>query len=299
MGIQVKHLVKQYHEKEVLKKISFEINKPGVYLIAGPNGSGKTTLLEILAGMREKTSGEISIFGNAPGSFEAKRKIGFLCQQNALRKTCYVKEELQLVKELYDIPNIDIIEYLKELGLGEYYNFKTKKLSGGLKRRVLLGMTMLPRQKVIILDEPVSGLDTFSRNEIWNMIIEYAKNKIVIVSDHYLNQAAQYCDYLYLLHEGNIIASGTVDQVKKTIPESYVIKMHENECKKLENALNSFQIGYEIRVSGTVCNYYIGKAERDILNKREEFTYQIYKMDFEDVYFYYTGRYSSEVSSQL
>lgn len=294
LGIKVKNLVKQYQEKQVLRNINFEIDKPGVYLIAGPNGSGKTTLLEILAGMRDKTSGEISIFGNNPGSFGAKRKIGFLCQQNSLRRTCYVKEELQLIKEIFGMADVNLKEYLKKLGLDEYYEFKTKKLSGGLKRRVLLGMTMLPMQEVIILDEPVSGLDTFSRNEIWNMIVEYAKEKIVIISDHYLNQAAQYCDYLYLLDEGKIIASGTVDQVKETIPESYVIKVHNNERRNLENAFFALNIGFELRVSGTVCNYYIKKDARDILNRREEFEYPIYKMDFEDVYFYYTSRYSHE-----
>lgn len=295
-GIIITALGKVYGKNKVLDDINLNITEPGVYLVAGPNGSGKTTLLELITGLRKKTEGEVLIDGYKPNTVEAKSKIGFLSQQNSLRKNCYVNEELDLVIDLFGVKNTNPIEYLTKYGLDKYYKYKTKKLSGGLKRRVLISMTLLPEQEIVILDEPVSGLDTFSRDEIWNMITEYSKNNIVLVADHYLNQAAQYADYVYLLDKGKIIAEGDVSSLMSTVPKSHVIKVRKGKHSSVEKRLDEQGLNYECRTSGTVYNYYIDDTElgdRDIVNIVDS-EFNINNINFEDLYFYYTGKYSYE-----
>ena len=121
---------------------------------------------------------------------------------------------MQLIKEVFGA-KVEDIEYLKKYNLEEYYKNKTRTLSGGTQRRFLTAMLFLAGQNIVILDEPASGLDTYSRDEIWNTISEYGKEHIVIVSDHYLNQARLYSDRIIMLDQGKIIANDTFNEIKK------------------------------------------------------------------------------------
>lgn len=289
MEIRTRNLVKSYRDKMVLKNIDFSIDKPGVYLIAGPNGSGKTTFLEILVGLRRPSSGEVTMGQMNPERPKVKQEVGFLTQQNTLRKNCTVREELNLIKELFKL-DIDTYEYLYKFNLQEYYNIKTKKLSGGTKRRVLIAMLLMPKYKIIVLDEPVSGLDTFSRDEIWNMIRDYAEENIIITSDHYLNQASQYCDYIYLLDEGKIVLQGNTQQLIQNFQYSHVIKTRKQHIKKLKAVFQEHYNSLDVKVSGSVYNIFTNKEE---ISTNDEVIYLkkfgIHPVNLEDIYFYHTG----------
>lgn len=289
MGIEVNTLVKNYEDHVVLDEINLSIDKPGVYLIAGPNGSGKTTLLEILVGLRDYTKGQIKINHKRVDNISIKQEVGFLTQQNTLRKNCTVAEELNLVKELFQL-NIDTYEYLKKYKLQEYYYQKTKKLSGGTKRRVLIAMLLMPKYKIAVLDEPVSGLDTFSRDEIWNMIREYAGENIVVVSDHYLNQAAQYSDYLFLLNNGKIILSGKTNELIRDFKYGFVIKAREHHLKELKELLGEKSSLLERKISGSVHNFFMKKEDYSNFEKVALTNkFSLHPVNLEDIYFYHTG----------
>ncbi|MFD3447599.1 ABC transporter ATP-binding protein [Microbacteriaceae bacterium 4G12] len=289
MGIEVSTLVKSYGDHIVLDEINLSIDKAGVYLIAGPNGSGKTTLLEILVGLRDYTKGQIRVNENKVDNINIKKDIGFLTQQNTLRKNCTVAEELNLVKELFQL-DIDTYDYLKKYKLQEYYHQKTKKLSGGTKRRVLIAMLLMPEYKIVVLDEPVSGLDTFSRDEIWNMIRDYSEDKIVVVSDHYLNQAAQYSDYLFLLNKGKVILHGKTDDLIREFPCGFVIKTRKHHVEELKELVGEKDSLLDLKVSGSVYNFFIKKEDYSAFEKIP-FTskFSLHPVDLEDIYFYHTG----------
>lgn len=294
MSIEIKDLKKQYKNHVVLDGINMTFKKPGIYLIAGPNGSGKTTLLELIIGLRKPTSGNIKINGYLPDSADAKKELGFLSQQNSLRKNCKVSEELDLVSEIFGIREIDLEKYLEKFDLRQYYHHKTRKLSGGSKRRLLLAMTLLPKQKVIVLDEPASGLDSFSRNEIWNIITEISKDRIVIVSDHYLNQAAQYSDYVYLMDKGRIALHGHIDVVTSSLKKTHVIKVREGKHVEIEKQLQKLGFVVDLKISGTVYSYYLNVTDIAKLNQLDVKEAHLDVINFEDVYFYYTGKYSHD-----
>lgn len=299
MVIQINNLVKSYRNKIVLDRIDLSIQKPGVYLIAGPNGSGKTTLLEILVGLRSSNSGQISINGLKPDQVQVKKEVGFLTQQNTLRKNCTVKEELTLVKEIFQL-DIDLYEYLTKFNLQEYYNEKTKKLSGGTKRRVLIAMLLMPKYKMIVLDEPVSGLDTYTRDEIWNMIRDYAANNIVIVSDHYLNQASQYSDYIYLINRGKIVLHGKTNELIRNFKYRYIIKTRKQYVENLKRVVKPECEEMDLKVSGSVYNLFMNSENN---NSFEEIIssnkYSFHPVNLEDIYFYHTGDLVKEGESVI
>lgn len=294
MEVLIKGLTKRYGDHVVLDNINMEFKKPGIYLIAGPNGSGKTTLLEVIIGLRKQTEGDVWLGDQQPGSWESKKSLGFLSQQNSLRKCCYVNEEMELLAELFELKSINLKQYLEKYDLAQYYREQTKKLSGGTRRRLLLAMTLLPQQDIILLDEPVSGLDSFSRNEIWNMITEVARDKIIILTDHYLNQAAQYSDFVYLLDEGRIVLHGEIKQVISSVKKTHVIKARKDSRSEVENRLKKLGLEIDLKVSGTVYSYYLNDSENNVISVIGTGDFRISYIDFEDVYFYYTGKHSYE-----
>lgn len=298
MNITISHLTKKY-QSLVLNDISLSIDKPGVYLIAGPNGSGKTTLLETIVGLRQSDSGTIMVNGHPSGSLSAKKSLGFVCQQNGLRKTVKVKEEMELVKEVFNV-KVDDIQYLQKYQLQEYYNNRMCTLSGGTQRRFLVAMLFLAGQDIVVLDEPVSGLDTYSRDEIWNTISEYGKDHIVIVSDHYLNQARLYSDRIILLDKGNIIADGDFETIKKKYRCETLVKVRQGHFKSVQTIIEHTGADYEVRVSGTVYNIYLKNKVADVLSalSNQKIVAHDLDLDLEDLYFYLTGKKSYQEEEQ-
>ncbi|MBP3039406.1 ATP-binding cassette domain-containing protein [Bacillaceae bacterium Marseille-Q3522] len=123
MNIEVSGLVKTYGKQKILDQIDLSIQDPGVYLVAGPNGSGKTTLLEILVGLRKRTDGQVILNNLRPGDKQIKKEVGFLIQQNTLRKNSTVAEELNLVRDIFQL-KINTYEYVKKYNLQDYYHKK-------------------------------------------------------------------------------------------------------------------------------------------------------------------------------
>jgi ABC-2 type transport system ATP-binding protein len=291
-GIEIKALSKFYGNTKAIDDVSINIDKPGVYLLAGPNGSGKTTLFETLVGLRQADSGSVKINGENIGTIQVKRHVGFLSQQNSLRKNCTVKEELELVKDIFNI-ELESFEYLKRFDLQDNYLKKTRHLSGGTKRRLLIAMLFMVRQNIVILDEPVSGLDTMSRDEIWSMISQYSKDNIVIISDHYLNQAALYSDFIFLINEGRIILQDTPENIVKSCKWSQLIKVRKEYLRDMEQMLRSLNKDFEVRISGTVCNLFTDEQHIEKIKQNKLIKCTVHIVDFEDVYFYHTGKYIS------
>ena len=189
MSLEIKNISKKYGNQEALSNISFSLNKGDIVGFLGPNGAGKTTLMKIITSTLKQDSGEVTVFGKSTISeeIETKSVIGYLAEHNPLYKEMNVIEYLQFIASLYKIKDFNIIENIvSKTGLENEKTKKIEALSKGYKQRVGIAASLIHNPKLLILDEPTTGLDPNQLVEIRNLITEIGKDKIVLLSTHCL-----------------------------------------------------------------------------------------------------------------
>lgn len=222
-AIEVKELRKSFKDHEVLKGVNFSVNQGEIFALLGSNGAGKTTTIRILSTLSTIDSGNVSICGydvNQDAS-KVKELISLTGQFAAVDDVLTGKENLMLIAKLRHIKNPKEIveELLISFDLVEAANRKVVTYSGGMRRRLDIAMSLIGNPKVIFLDEPTTGLDPEVRLEVWNKIKNLSSNGItVFLTTQYLEEAEQLANRIAILHEGKIIANGTLDELKKLFP---------------------------------------------------------------------------------
>lgn len=210
MSISVKNLTKIYGEQKAVDNISFSVNKGEIVGFLGPNGAGKSTTMKIITGYLAPDDGAVTVSGvdvlKAPR--EAKKKIGYLPESNALYYDMYVKEYLSFIADVHHIANKKeaIGNVIEQVGLTREKAKKVGQLSKGYKQRVGLAAALLHQPEVLILDEPTSGLDPNQIIEIRNVIKEQGKDKLVLFSSHILQEVEAICDRVIIINRGKIVA---------------------------------------------------------------------------------------------
>ncbi len=209
--IEVRDLVKNYGDLKAVNGISFEVHPGEVFSILGPNGAGKTTTVEIMECLRRPTSGSVTVLGNDihHQQREIKKRIGVLPQDFHSYDLLTVKESIDYFAGLYDrsLPTDDLI---RAVNLEGKRNEMFKNLSGGLKQRVGVAISMANDPDIIFLDEPTTGLDPKARREVWDVIHNLkSRNKTVILTTHYMEEAEVLSDRVAIMNSGKFIAFGT------------------------------------------------------------------------------------------
>lgn len=226
-AIEVKELRKSFKDHEVLKGVNFSVNPGEIFALLGSNGAGKTTTIRILSTLSTIDSGNVSICGydvNQDAS-KVKELISLTGQFAAVDDVLTGKENLMLIAKLRHIKNPKEIveELLINFDLVEAANRKAATYSGGMRRRLDIAMSLIGNPKVIFLDEPTTGLDPEVRLEVWNKIKNLSSNGItVFLTTQYLEEAEQLANRIAILHEGKIIANGTLDELKKLFPPTKI-----------------------------------------------------------------------------
>jgi ABC-2 type transport system ATP-binding protein len=226
MSIEIKGLSKLYGEQKAVNNISFTVNKGEIVGFLGPNGAGKSTTMKMITGYLEPDAGEITVNGINVGKepLEAKKKIGYLPESNALYYEMYIREYLNFVAEVHDIKNKKqkVEDVIKLTGLTPENNKKIGQLSKGYKQRVGLAAALIHDPEVLILDEPTSGLDPNQIIEIRNVIKEQGKDKMVLFSSHILQEVEAICDRVIIINKGNIVANDSLSNLQNRSTTNYV-----------------------------------------------------------------------------
>lgn len=226
-AISVRNLRKTYDRVEAVRGIDLDIRTGEVFGLLGPNGAGKTTTVEILEGLRQRTSGDVSVLGFDPAiqACEIKERIGVCLQATNLPDKMKVAEALELFDAFYT-RHTDRAAILKRLQLWEKRNAFYSTLSGGQKQRVALALALLNDPALLFLDEPTTGLDPQVRLEIHNLILELKRDqRTILLTTHYIEEAERLCDRVAIVDQGQIIAFGTPRELQESTLGESIIEM--------------------------------------------------------------------------
>ncbi len=223
-AISIKGLKKSFKELEVLKGIDLEVPRGSMLALLGPNGAGKTTIVRILSTLLKADAGEVFIEGiNVREDPEKVRHvIGLTGQYAAVDEYLNGRENLEMMGRLYHLSKADskrrAQELLEQFDLVKAAERSSKTYSGGMRRRLDLGASLIATPPIIFLDEPTTGLDPRSRLAMWDVIRKLMNEGItILLTTQYLEEADQLADKIAVINEGKIVANGTADELKKTV----------------------------------------------------------------------------------
>ncbi|MBB3112394.1 ABC-2 type transport system ATP-binding protein [Paenibacillus phyllosphaerae] len=225
--IQVKGLQKSYKQHQVLKGVDFEVEAGSIFALLGSNGAGKTTVVKILTTLLTPDGGTAAINGYDVASRpdHVRQSISLTGQFAAVDEILTGRENLVMIAKLRYLKNPRQIadEMLTRFGLTDAADRKVSTYSGGMRRRLDIALSLVGKPQVIFLDEPTTGLDPEARIEVWKIVKELADGgTTVFLTTQYLEEAEQLADRIAILHEGRIIASGTLSDLKKMFPSAKV-----------------------------------------------------------------------------
>ena len=244
-AISVKNLKKIYGEIIAVNNISFNVNKGEVFAFLGPNGAGKTTTVEMIESIRKPTNGYISLLGkDIRTSFnDIKEKIGVLPQEFHSFERLTVRETLEYFSKLFQ-KKVEINDLIKAMNLDDEVNKLYKDLSGGLKQRLGVAVSLVNDPDIIFLDEPTTGLDPKARREVWEVIANLRnKGKTIFLTTHYMEEAEYLADHIAIIHKGKIIAEGTLEDLIRKYWKGSILHLKNCNNPKTINILK--EKGYD------------------------------------------------------
>ena len=226
-SIQVKGLQKSYQKLHVLKGVDFEVKKGSIFALLGSNGAGKTTIIKILTTLLKQDSGTATVngFDVAAKPDNVRQSISLTGQFAAVDEILTGRENLIMIARLRHLKNSRQVadELLNRFGLTDAADRRVSTYSGGMRRRLDIAMSLVGKPQIIFLDEPTNGLDPEARLEVWKTVKELADNgTTVCLTTQYLDEAEQLANQIAILHEGRIIANGTLAELKKLFPPAKV-----------------------------------------------------------------------------
>lgn len=295
MGIiDIKNLSKSFKDVKAVQDISFKVKEGEFFAFLGINGAGKSTTISIMCGLLNKDSGTVIINGeNIDNNLDKiKNQIGVVFQNSVLDKDFTVMENLKYRAGLYGIFGNDFKNKLKELSdllkFDELYHRKFSKLSGGEKRRVDIARALIHDPKILILDEPTTGLDPQTRKQVWDVIhkMRHDKGLTVFLTTHYMEEISD-TDYVVILDSGKIVAEGTPLELKNKYTGDFITIYNAHKAK-----LDELNISYEEIKDACRIEVPNTKSATDLILKYPDLflDYEITKGKMDDVFLSATGK---------
>ncbi len=240
--LEVKNLVKKYGDFTAVKGISFNILEGEIFSLLGPNGAGKTTTISVLSTLYAPTSGEAIIGGYSVTRqpMAVRNMIGVVPQELALYDDLTARENLKFWGQMYGLSgkelNSRVSEVLEQIGLSDKAGNRVKTYSGGMKRRVNIGIGLLHRPKLLFMDEPTVGIDPQSRRAILDSVKELNRQGMtVLYTTHYMEEAEELSDRVGIIDHGELIALGTLPELNRQVGENDTLLLHIDEGQSGES----------------------------------------------------------------
>lgn len=292
--IEINQLSKHFGKVKAVQDLSFRVKEGELFAFLGLNGAGKSTTISIMCGQLEKDAGIVMIDGADldQNVDKIKRDLGVVFQNSVLDKDLSVKENLESRAALYGITGHSFKTRLSDLSnLLEFSDLLKRsvgKLSGGQRRRIDIARALIHEPKILILDEPTTGLDPQTRKILWNVMtkLRHEQNMTIFLTTHYMEEAAD-ADYVIILDNGKITAEGTPHQLKNKYTRDYITfyGVNEQQIKVLEQPYESIKDAFRVNVPNTAV------ATELILKHPEIFIdYEITKGKMDDVFLAVTGK---------
>lgn len=296
--MEINHLNKSFGEVKAVQDLSFCVKEGELFAFLGINGAGKSTTINIICGQLSKDSGHISVDGQDldKSANEIKRELGVVFQSSVLDSALSVYDNLESRAALYGIVGTAFKKRLNELAeLLEFEDLLKRavgKLSGGQRRRIDIARALFHKPKILILDEPTTGLDPQTRKMLWNVITNLRKNEnmTVFLTTHYMEEAAE-ADYVVIIDSGKISAEGTPLELKNKYTGDYITIYGEREenINALGAEYEKIKDAYRISVPNTRASTELIIKNPDVFND-----YEITKGKMDDVFLAVTGKTLSE-----
>ena len=291
--IELKHLTKKYDHFLAVDDLNLRIATGEFFGLLGPNGAGKTTTIGMLSTLLLPTDGEILLDGEplTRKNDRLKRKLSVVTQEYSMRQDMTMDEIMQYQGRLYYMPAKKIRERTEELlefcGLIDYRRRTVRKLSGGMKRKLMVCRALLTEPEILLLDEPTAGMDALARRQMWNLLKKLnQQNLTILLTTHYMEEAAN-AGYVVILDKGSIVAEGTPFELKNEYVQDTmsVYGVTGEEIKTLGREYKKIRDGYQLKVKNTA------EATRLIVEHQEIFRdYEVVKGRMDDVFLAVTGK---------
>ena len=306
-AIHVENLVKTYDSRPVLDGVDLDVTEGEFYALMGPNGSGKTTLASIIAAVKTQASGIVEVYGKKPA--QAKEFIGYVPQENFSSPKLSGKENLIYFAGLLGYSRSQANQLaagmLNKLGLSEEVDKRVAKYSGGMRKRLEVATAIFPGIKVLILDEPTTGLDPAARRAFFSMLQEIMDRKTSIILITHIGSDAELASRVGLIDNGKMIAEGTPDELKRKHAVEDVITVET--AVKTDSVLSVLK-GYSIngKVAESEAGYKIYSRDGDIVlanvvRSLDQAGHKVMRIEMarptlEDVFFRLTERHLQEAT---
>jgi ABC-2 type transport system ATP-binding protein len=306
--LEARNLVKKYGDFLAVNGISFEIKEGEIFSLLGPNGAGKTTTISMLSTLYVPTSGEATIGGYSVTKepMAVRNLIGVIPQDLALYEELTARENLSFWGQMYNLSgktlNTRIDEVLEQIGLTEKARERVKTYSGGMKRRVNIGVGLLHKPKLLFMDEPTVGIDPQSRRAILDSVKDLNKQGMsVLYTTHYMEEAAELSDRVGIMDHGELIALGTQTELTKQVGETETLILHVGENgdpERLAAAIRTLKMVRKADVTDHTVTVIVPEAEEalaPVVTKANELGIKIHSVDMrepnlEAVFLHLTGR---------
>ncbi len=300
--IEISHLSKSFKEIQAVNDISFRVKEGELFAFLGINGAGKSTTISIISGLLEKDRGKVIVdgFDLDRDSVSFKSSIGVVYQHSLLDKKLTVRENLEVRASLYGMARKEFETRLNDLANRlDFRNLLSRplgKLSGGQRRKIDIARALIHQPKILILDEPTTGLDPKTRKQVWEVIfnLRREKNLSVLLTTHYMEEAGE-ADYVVIIDSGKICAEGTPLELKNRYAGDFITLYGAEESSLLPLGCRYEKIsgGYRVEVKNTA------QATEMILAHPELFDdYEIVKGKMDDVFLSATGKRLNEENAK-